>query len=87
MSEKGINFVGIEKICLIGGGRLMYRTVKVYQLLGYRVSAVIAPRHKDYLISDTNMTFKNSLIDAKIDLEITEDINDLSSWDQKRAAA
>lgn len=83
----GVDLSGVTDVCLIGGGDLMVDTGRALAKAGYRVTAVLAPRHRDEALPRLGGTLAQTLGADGIAVHLAEDINRPEDWDRAPGAA
>ena len=86
MSKDSIKILGVKKVCFIGGGHLMLKSIEIFKSLEYNISVIIAPRHENEILSGLNKKFGQFLSEKNIDYQITDDINNRNTWNQNEMA-
>lgn len=72
-------FKDIHSLTFIGGGALMIASATYANQLGYRVGAILAPRHAEELLSNGKTVYE-SLCSLGVQAVVVDDINTWSGW-------
>jgi RimJ/RimL family protein N-acetyltransferase/methionyl-tRNA formyltransferase len=76
-----ISFEAVASITFIGGGSLMAECIKRARSAGYKVEAILAPRHASELMHD-GRTLQQALQEDGSVAHVVEDINVWADWGQ-----